>query len=124
MQPAVYALQLHPRQRRPQCGGKPLHAALVGKAHPGQMPGEIAPRHELAEGLLFKAAHRVGVHREIPAVPRQQWLGQHHAGDADARRKAFGEGGQIDHRPVRPRHALQAGQRAGVKAEFRVIIIL
>ena len=124
MQPAVYALQLHPRQSRPQRGGEPLHAALVGKAHPGQMPGEIAPRHELAEGLLFKAAHRVGVHREIPAVPRQQRLGQHHAGDADARRKAFGEGGQIDHRPVRPRHALQAGQRAGVKAEFRVIIIL
>ena len=89
MQPAVYAVQLHARQRRAQCRRKRLHAALVGKAHPGKMPREIPARHELAKRLLLKAADRVGVGRKIPAIAHQQALRQHHAGNADARGQTF-----------------------------------
>ncbi len=118
MQPAVYTVQFHARQGRPQRRSKSFHAALVGKAHPGQVAGKIPARHKLAKCLLLKPAHRVGVGRKIPAIPPQQALRQHHAGNADAGGKAFGEGGQVYHRPVRPRHALQTGEGTRVKAEL------
>ena len=38
--------------------------------------------------------------------------------------EAAGEGGKIDHRPLPPGHALQAGQGAHVKAELGVIVVL
>ena len=41
MQPAVYAVQLHTRQRCPQGCSKGLHAAFIGKAHPRQVAGKI-----------------------------------------------------------------------------------
>ena len=89
MQPAVYAVQLHTRQRCPQGCSKGLHAAFIGKAHPRQVAGKIPARHKLTKGLLLKPAYRIGVGRKIPAVTRQQALRQHHAGNADARGQTF-----------------------------------
>ena len=88
------------------------------------MPGKIPARNKRAEGLLLKAPHRVGVGGKIAAVLRQQRARQHHAGNADARSQTFGKGRQIHHRAVRTCHTLQAGQRAGVKAKFRVVVVL
>ena len=38
--------------------------------------------------------------------------------------QALGKGGQVDHRPVGARHALQAGQRPDVEPELRVVVVL
>ena len=124
VQAAVYAVQLDAGQGRAQRRRECLHTALVGKAHPGQVPGKIPARHELAKSLLLKPADRVRIGRKIAAVAGQQALGQHHTGNADARRKAFGKGRQVDDRAVRACHALQAGQRPRVKAKLRVVVVL
>ena len=102
----MYAVQLDAGQGRAQRRRECLHTALVSKAHPGQVPGKIPARHKLAKGLLLKPADRVRIGRKITAVAGQQALGQHHTGNADARRKAFGKGRQVDDRAVRACHAL------------------
>ena len=119
------AAQLQPRpQFAAQRGGKTLHAPLVRQPHAVDVPRKHAGLYKTAQRLLLKTAHGVGVQRKLPPVACQQVLRQHHAGDADARRKAFGEGRQIHDRPLRPRHALQAGQRAGRKAKLGIIVVL
>ena len=88
------------------------------------MPGKIAPGDKARQRLLLKPPYRAGV-QPVLGLPRAQQLpGQHHVGDADARGKAAGAGGQVHHRAVCARHALQAGQRAGVEAELRVVVVL
>ena len=88
------------------------------------MPGEVAPGDEAGQRLLLKAAHGAGIQPVFGVPGRQQVFRQHHVGDADARRKAAGTGGQIHHRAVGSGHTLQAGQGAGVKAELGVVVIL
>ena len=101
-----------------------LHPALIGAAHPGQVPGEVPFLQKAAEGLLLKAADGVGVGAEGGPVPLQQVPGQDHAGDADAGGQALGKGAEIHHRAVGPRHALEAGQGPHVEAELRVVVVL
>ena len=101
-----------------------LHPALIGAAHPGQVPGEVPLLQKAAEGLLLKAADGVGVGAEGGPVPLQQVPGQDHAGDADAGGQALGEGAEIHHGAVGPRHALEAGQGPHVEAELRVVVVL
>ena len=125
MQPGV-----QPRQGRRraeglfQGGGQGVAPGLVGHPAAGQMPGEIPLPDKAGQGLLLKAAHRAGVQAVPPAPGRQQVGGQDHIGDADARSQAAGHRGQIDHRAVGPGHPLQAGQRAGIEAELRVVVVL
>ena len=107
-------------QRRRQC----IPAGFVGGALPRQMPGEIPPGDKARQRLLLKPSHRAGVELVFFLPRTQQLPGQHHVGDADARGKAAGAGGQVHHRAVCARHALQAGQRAGVETELRVVVVL
>ena len=88
------------------------------------MPGEVAPGDEAGQRLLLKAAHGAGIQPVFGVPGGQQMFRQHHVGNADARRKAAGTGGQVHHRAVGPGHALQAGQGAGVKAELGVVVVL
>ena len=88
------------------------------------MPGEVALGDEPGQRLLLEAAHRAGIEPVLFPPGGQQMLRQHHVGDADAGREAAGAGGKVHHRAVGPGHALQAWQRAGVKAELGVVVVL
>ena len=116
--------QLFRGERPPQGGGQGVPPDLVGHPLPGQMPGEVPLRDEPRQRLLFKAAHRAGVQPVFRTPRGQQVFRQHHIGDADAGGQTAGAGGQIHHRTVRPGHALQTGQRAGVEAELGIVIVL
>ena len=109
-----------PLQRLCQGG----HPAPVHAAHPGEMAGEVALGQKAAESLLLKAADGVGVAAEHRLVLPQKAHGQHHAGDTDTGSQALGKGAEIDHRAPAAPHALEAGQRPGIKAELRVVVVL
>ena len=126
MQPGMQPFQGDlPRAERPV---QPLHQTIppgfICHPLPGQMPGKISACDKAGQRLLLKDDHRARIEGVGPLPGRQQMLRQDHIRNADAGGKAPGTGGQIHHRPIRPRHALQAGQRAGVKAELRVVVVL
>ena len=104
------------------CQGVP--PGLIGHPLPGQMAGEVTAGDEPRQCLLLKTAHRAGVEGVFRMPCGQKLLRQHHVGDADAGREAAGAGGEVDHRPVGPRHPLQAGQGPGVETELRIVVVL
>ena len=117
-------MQFFRRKGFPQgfCQGVP--PGLIGHPLPGQMAGEVAAGDEPRQCLLLKTAHRAGVEGVFRTPCGQKLLRQHHVGDADAGREAAGAGGEVDHRPVGPRHPLQAGQGPGVETELRIVVVL
>ncbi len=126
MQPGVQAGQRDPAGRKGLGDGVRQRGApgFVGHTLPREVAGEIPLGNKARQRLLLKAAHSAGIERIGPAPGGQQMLRQHHVRDADAGREAARAGGNIDHRPVRPGHALQTGQRAGVEAELGVVVVL
>ena len=106
-----------------QCCRQCVPPGLVGHTFPGQMPGEVALGDKAGQRLLLEPAHRAGVQAVFFPPCRQKMLRQHHIGDTDAGSQTAGAGGEVHHRAVCTRHALQAGQRPGIKTELRIVII-